>query len=263
MCIGCRADKAREWALRCMHENSLHRESCFLTLTYSEANLPPHGSLRYRDVQLFLKRLRKLVSPHKIRYYLCGEYGEEGGRPHYHLLVFGWKPHDQVAWRKSLSDVVCFESPTLRSLWKHGISTVGEVTMESAGYVARYVMQKLMGPDSRNGYAVIDPETGELAYRAREFNRMSTRAGIGKGWFQRFAGDVFPGDFIVFEGRRYPVPKYYTTLLKRSNVDSHDLVLQGREIRARRNAGDSTPERLKVREEVKRASMRNLKRSSL
>ena len=80
------------WALRCMHEAKLHDRNCFVTLTYDDLHLPPHGSLRYRDIQLFHKKLRRRVGA--FRFFLCGEYGEQLGRPHYHACYFGMFPPD-------------------------------------------------------------------------------------------------------------------------------------------------------------------------
>ena len=60
-CQGCRLERSRQWAVRCLHESKLHADNCFLTLTYSEEHLPRDGSLHIKHVQDFLKRLRKFV----------------------------------------------------------------------------------------------------------------------------------------------------------------------------------------------------------
>ena len=70
--------------MRCMHEAQMHECNCFVTLTYEVAP----RSLQYEDFQKFLKRLRK-NSGKAVRYFACGEYGEEGGRPHFHALPLG------------------------------------------------------------------------------------------------------------------------------------------------------------------------------
>lgn len=95
-CIGCRLERSRQWAIRCMHEASLYEDNCFITLTYNDDHLPSNGSLDKTHFQKFLKRLRKSIYPQKLRYYHCGEYGDEGGRPHYHAIIFGWSPSDKV-----------------------------------------------------------------------------------------------------------------------------------------------------------------------
>ena len=86
-CIGCRMRRASDWSLRVMHEAQLWKENCFVTLTYGHGKLPPNGSLDHGDFQLFMKRLRKRVGK-PVRFYMCGEYGDEGGRAHYHACLF-------------------------------------------------------------------------------------------------------------------------------------------------------------------------------
>ncbi len=69
-CIGCRLDKSKEWAIRCVHEAQMHEANCFITLTYNAENLPSDGSLVKEHFQKFMKRLRK-TTPQKIRYFHC------------------------------------------------------------------------------------------------------------------------------------------------------------------------------------------------
>jgi len=88
-CIGCRLDRSRQWAIRCMHEASLYERNCFITLTYSDEFLPNDRSVNVRHFQLFMKKLRKRFGPN-IRFYHCGEYGEKTSRPHYHALLFNF-----------------------------------------------------------------------------------------------------------------------------------------------------------------------------
>ncbi|ACZ33198.1 conserved hypothetical protein [Chlamydia pneumoniae LPCoLN] len=89
-CRFCRTQHAKVWSYRCVHEASLYEKNCFLTLTYDDKHLPQYGSLVKLHLQLFLKRLRDRISPHKIRYFGCGEYGTKLQRPHYHLLIFNY-----------------------------------------------------------------------------------------------------------------------------------------------------------------------------
>ena len=97
-CIGCRKEYARQWAMRCLHEASLFDENSFVTLTYDDKHLPAGGTLVKRDVQLFLKRLRRKFSDRTIRYFFSGEYGGDTLRPHYHGCLFGFAFPDQVAF---------------------------------------------------------------------------------------------------------------------------------------------------------------------
>ena len=96
-CVGCVLDRSRDWALRCVHEASLHERNCLVTLTYDSEFLPPFGSLVPSDLQKFLKRLRKSLGA-DIKFFACGEYGETGGRPHYHLCLFNCDFDDKEPW---------------------------------------------------------------------------------------------------------------------------------------------------------------------
>ena len=69
-CIGCRLDRSLSWALRCVHEASLHDQNCFVTLTFNDSSLPSDASLKVADFQNFMKRLRQEVSPRKVRFFI-------------------------------------------------------------------------------------------------------------------------------------------------------------------------------------------------
>ena len=86
-CIGCRLERSRQWAIRCVHEASLHERNCFITLTYRDECLPTNGSLDLDAFQKFMKRLRRRFGE-GVRFFHCGEYGENFGRPHYHAILF-------------------------------------------------------------------------------------------------------------------------------------------------------------------------------
>ena len=86
-CVGCRLEHSRQWSVRIMHEASMHAPSSFVTLTYEESKLPAGGALVYEDFQLFMKRVRKKFGP--TRFFMCGEYGDENRRPHFHAGLFG------------------------------------------------------------------------------------------------------------------------------------------------------------------------------
>ena len=128
-CRGCRATRAREWALRCVNEASLHPRNSFITLTYSPEHVPWDGSLDVRHWQLFAKRLRKELGP--FRFLHCGEYGS-GFRPHYHACVFGLDFAGDRRMYKRDGKSELFVSPQLESIWGKGFCTVGHLTYESA-----------------------------------------------------------------------------------------------------------------------------------
>ncbi len=145
-CIGCRLDKSKQWAIRCVHEASLYDNNSFITLTYNTEHLPEDRSLEVRVFQLFMKRLRKRFGT-KIRFYACGEYGDQNGRPHYHACLFNHDFQDKKLWKRGKDPSLdLYRSADLEKLWPYGYSSIGEVTFQSAAYVARYIMKKITGP---------------------------------------------------------------------------------------------------------------------
>lgn len=197
-CIGCRLEKARQWAIRCVHESKLWENNSFVTLTYNDLNLPIDGSISKREVQLFMKRLRKEYGE-GIRFYACGEYGEENKRPHYHLILFNIQFNDREL-HSVRNGVKLYRSRKLEEIWTKGYSTIGDVTFESASYVARYVTKKITGDKAENHY------NGKIP----EFALMSRRPGLGKGFVEEYYKDIYVKDEIIMRnGLKMKPPKYY------------------------------------------------------
>lgn len=185
-CIGCRSDHAMMWSVRCYHEASLHRFNSFITLTYSDENLPSDGLISKADLQKFFKRARK--SGLKFRYFACGEYGDITHRPHYHILMFGQDfLHDAVQLNSDL-----YTSETLQNLWPPGHVWVGSVELHSIMYVAGYTQKKISDPDT--------------------FTLMSRKPLIGHDWLERFSDDIVRTGRICIDGREFVVPKRYLEL---------------------------------------------------
>lgn len=254
-CIGCKLERSRQWAVRCMHESSMHEDNCFVTLTYNEDTIPSDWSLRYRDFQLFMKRLRKSAN-FPVRFYMCGEYGETYSRPHYHACLFGYRPSDLYDWRKSASGFKLYRSSSLESIWSAGSVEVGDVTFESAAYVARYIVTKNSGKEY-----IVDPDTGELYARPPEFTRMSLKPGIGYPWYEKYKREVFPLDRVVVRGVECKPPRYYTLLLDRQAPFMAADVEYERYVRAVDAAADNTAERLRAKEVVCKVRISKLHRS--
>lgn len=253
-CTGCRLERSRQWAMRCMHEAQMHEVNVFITLTYDDANLRSL-SLVYRDFQLFMKRLRKHHSVFDVklwqwvpRFYMAGEYGDNFGRPHFHACLFGVFFEDRVKYRRLPSGFDIYTSTTLSDLWPFGFSSIGDVSFESAAYVARYLMKKRTGINADKHYECVDGETGEIIQREPEFNHMSLKPGIGGHWFRQFRGDVFEHDYVVVRGNKMKPPKYYDRLLKEADAFESEYVGYMRGVKAEAVAIDNTAERLAVRE---------------
>ena len=243
-CIGCKLERSRQWAVRCMHEASLHEDTSFVTLTYRDEALPRFGSLLMDDWQKFFKRLRRRIDV-RLRFMGCGEYGEVSNRPHYHACLFGYAFPDRVHWSTRGGHDV-FRSPLLEEVWPYGQSEIGSLTFESAAYVARYCVKKITGKAAEAHYQCVDPETGEMGSRLPEFATMSRRPGIGAGWFDLFADDVYPSDEVIVNGVATKPPRFYDKLLEVSSPDVATEVSKAR--RRSRNREDETPARLSVRE---------------
>lgn len=259
-CVGCRLERSRQWAVRCMHEAQMHTKNCFITLTYNNEHCPKDFSLDYRDFQLFMKRLRKRFKDVNIRFYMAGEYGESYDRPHFHACIFGFDFEDKRYFRRTETGSILYTSKILEDLWPFGYSTIGDVTFESAAYVARYIMKKQTG-DNVSRYEYCDLETGELIKRKPEFNKMSLKPGIGMKWLEEYEDDVYPHDHVIIRGKKSKPPRYYDNLYKRKFPEEFEMIQFAREREGRARYEDNTLERLQVREKVAKAKLSMLKRT--
>lgn len=256
-CIGCRLERSRQWAIRCIHEAARHEENSFITLTYDDDHLPEDRSLNVRHFQLFMKKLRK-NNDHKIRFYHCGEYGDTTDRPHYHAILFGHDFEDKILWKNN-NDNPLYISDSLTETWGKGFCTIGDVTFQSAAYVARYVMKKINGDHAQDHYQYIN-EYGEVFDRKPEYTTMSRRPGIGHGWFSKYQGEVYPRDEVIVNAHPVRPPKYYDRILENENPKAYRKVRGKRVQKAKEHSHDQTPERLKVREKVQNARLQLLPR---
>lgn len=270
-----------------MHESKTHRYNSFLTLTYDDQHLPQHGSLRYKDFQDFNKRLitaafrggmegtiafsptvnderSYAASRHgrtsNIRFYMAGEYGSQLGRPHYHACMFGVDFRDKSYLGRTPSGSKLWRSATLEKLWPHGFSSVGEVTFESAAYVARYVMKKITGTKAKKHYEKIDPTTGEIIELTPEFNQMSRATGIGKTWLKRFEADVYPHAKVIVRGHKTNPPRAYDKWYRAEHPIQWEAIEYDRFLAGQANHQEQLPHRLKARETVTAAKISQLKR---
>lgn len=259
-CIGCRLDKSLDWATRMVHESKLHDENCFATFTYDEDNLPTDGSLVPHHFQDFMKRLRKRLQPQKVRYFHCGEYGDDYHRPHYHGALFGFRPDDLELFGYSNMEPI-YTSAFLDSVWTHGKVVLGELTFESAAYIARYTTKKVNGDQKDAGHYIRScPITGETTEVLPEYATMSRRPGIGGDHYERYSADIFPSDEVVINGHVRRPPRYYANLYRDANQEGFACVRQRRKEFYASHRDDCTYERLVAREKVKEAQFAQLRR---
>lgn len=218
-CVGCLNSRAQEWATRCHFEALSHPRNEFVTLTYDDKHLPPGGSLRYEDFQRFVRSLRD--SGRRLRYFGAGEYGTRFQRPHFHACLFGVGFDDRVLHSRSPAGERVYRSDELSSHWPHGFAATGNVTLASAAYIARYILQKGRRDDDR--YRRVDSSTGEVFYVEPEFNFMSLKPGIGLNVWQRYGQAMRDNDNVVIEGSARPIPKYFLRVFARDAVNLPEL----------------------------------------
>lgn len=271
-CIGCRLEYSRQWAVRCVHEAQMHEYSSFITLTFSDEHLPSDRSICKRDFQLFMKRLRKRISRDygiEVRYFACGEYGEERQRPHYHACIFGFDFPDKIPQGTNSQGDTLYSSSYLSKCWQFGFNIIGSVTFESCAYVARYICKKHKGKDSPDSYEIIDKDTGEVHFQEKEFCLMSRRPGIGSSWFEVYGSDTNK-DFITLRGVTMKLPKFYDMMIQKKELSfgpvrpgfsEFDNRVQHRREEAYKHRDNCTNERLRIRETVKKAQLNFLKRN--
>mgnify|MGYP006902734804 CR=1 FL=1 len=185
-CLGCRLDYSRVWAMRIVHESTMHEldgGNCFVTLTYRDPiecsmdqlekrlYVPDDWSLHPKHFTNFMKRLRKYFEPQKIRFFYVGEYGRKCkhgidlesvncplcfvGRPHFHACLFNLSFDDLEAYQSD-GGVMRYTSPTLEKIWGYGFVDVGELNFASASYVAGYVLKKVKGIKQPDHYMTVE-----------------------------------------------------------------------------------------------------------
>ena len=198
-CQQCRLKYSRDWAVRCMLESKKYKHNEMLTLTYDPEHLPMVDgidtatgektkvpTLCKRDLQLFMKRLRKAFNGETIRFFACGEYGDKNKRPHYHLILYNINIPDKRSFGVNERGNEQETSEIIRKIWNKGIVGLCPVTFESCAYVARYIFKKQKGGNSANLY--------ELRGQQPEFVLMSRRPGIGHDFYNANKDDIYKTD---------------------------------------------------------------------
>ena len=242
-CRGCRAERARTWQLRCIHEASERKENCFLTLTYDMHHLPPGRTLVKADLRKFMKRLRRRISPKKISFYAVGEYGDRFGRPHYHVLLFGHDFSDSVFHRYSEKGYALYRSRTLSALWPFGNAWIGQVSGETAGYCTSYMVDK---------YTNADPDEERKFYGNREppFHTMSKRPAVGASWMAKFGEEALRNSgTVIYKGREVPLPQGYDKFYECEDPEA----VKAHRVRKKRAALKVTEEQREKRAEIWKA----------
>lgn len=227
-CHNCRKAKSREWALRLLHESTLWDHSIFLTLTYNDDHLPYDMSLRKTTLQKYLKRLRKRIGDRKIKYYACGEYGPDGGRPHYHMVIFGLALWEHQLGSPRGKGYEILGGPGFTAWHPRGFVAGGSINYGSLRYITDYVSKKSDIPtrlrqqrlddlqiNIRSTYLepVADVVHLKQGYQVQRPFQLCSQ-GIGKEYLhkhkERLLRDM---GCAVTTGKIAPLPRYYVKKL--------------------------------------------------
>lgn len=276
-CIGCRLAKTREWKLRLMMENSMWKESCFITLTYDDDHLHVtpcgHVTLWPDDIQKFFKRVRqslhrwkmkndpdyrfdyekhresmwmaepfRIPSPPLLKNYYCGEYGDKFGRPHFHAIVYGTKFDHKGSWwiHHYEGDVPVYTSNELIDLWPYGLPTVDVVNPERCGYVAGYVQKKIY----------YDPMQYFREYGCCVFPYARQSQGLALSYYKEHEDDLWLNHDLRprMKGVSYSMPRYF--------VKKDDRLSAAMEIISMRNADVNLERELRYADDVNKGYMK-------
>lgn len=193
-CPPCKLRRINGWVFRMLQELKRSSTAYFITLTYDTRYVPisPNGfmTLRKKDVQDYMKRLRKLCPQSKLKYYFVGEYGGKTGRPHYHAVIFNVPSQQYI-----------FDAWALNGI-NFGSAHIGQVTTDSIAYCMKYIdkltEKKKHGRDDR----------------VSEFSLMSK--GLGSNYLSQETKDYHTADltrmYITKEGgHKIAMPRYYKT----------------------------------------------------
>jgi len=279
-CFGCRVDHRLMWSIRIIHEASMHMDSfgnSWATLTYRDPEactdqqyknghfIPADYSLKPSHMSDFVRSLRRGNRDHKIRYFYCGEYGDENHRPHYHICIFNHSFSDQYLWKDD-EGFYTYSSVELNSHWPYGFTTVAPLNLRTAAYTAGYALKKITGKRAQEHYLRCD-EHGEAYWLMPEYIRMSTGrgkpSGLGASFYEKFKTDIFPSDTspVPGHGTRQLVPRYYQNILAEESPAMLEEIKELRKEFITTHAADFTPERLRDKYVCARAKESQLKRN--
>lgn len=247
-CIGCRLDYSKEWANRGYLESLYWDNNYFITLTYDDDHININdyvedeegftytndgewgGTLIPKDLQLFIKRLRKYMKTHhdndNIRYMACGEYGGQTARPHYHLIVFNLNlPTESFYNPRIINKNYYYQNSVIEKCWKYGFSNICPSNWNTIGYVARYITKKINGKESDQYYA----EKGQV----KEFFRVSLKPAIGEQYYRDHWQEIYERDEIIIVNRAGAVaskpPKYFDELFKKDHPEEYKILQRKRQ----------------------------------
>lgn len=186
-CLPCLKRRVSGWSFRLRQQDKVAEKSMFITLTYDTKYVPITNkgfmTLCKRDVQLFLKRLRKAHNGPAIKYYSVGEYGGKTMRPHYHLIIFN-----------------CNETE-VSNAWRLGEIHFGTVSGASVGYVLKYMVKPSKIPLHKN-----DDRTPEFSHMSKGLGMNYLTPAMRKYHMDDLVGRTC---IIMEDGVKISMPRYY------------------------------------------------------
>ena len=220
-----------------------YNQKCFITLTCREEMIDevfPGYSLDHTYFQKFMKRLRRYLEYHgiphkKLKYLISGEYGTHNThRPHFHLILFGWKPADLKASGRSKKGYQQYKSKFLEELWGAGFVEVGDVDEHTAPYMVKYMVKySEVKQEDEVIKEVIDDETGEIktvkervpfTVLGREVRKpyiVYPKTMLGLDYFLDHFEQMFANGFIYdSRGRKLGIPRSFLKYADKQPDDS-------------------------------------------
>lgn len=274
-CMGCRIEKARSLAIRCMHESEMFEFNCCLTLTYDDDHIDEDHSLRPDDWKTFIHNLRQtdegfqeVICPddkirRPIRYIQTGEYGDIDQRPHHHAMLFNYDFIDKQYLYTSDAGQRYYESQRLEELWPHGIAHISEVNSSAANYICRYCTKKIIEEIEETKYQRINENTGEIYEVLPEYSTKSNRPGLGRFWLDKYGKETFDRGYLYSNGHKAAIPKYYERIMETINPCSVYKVKMDKKKEMMKRPKETT-KRKAQKDRALKLKMKNLKeRNSL
>ena len=289
-CIGCRLEYSKQWATKGLYEAECHKENWFLTITYDQDHLPdantmidtktgeelgenPFGSLKEKDLTDFIKRLRtqykRKYNKTGIRYMACGEYGDQGNRPHYHMIAFNLPiPIETLKFHEYNENYeAMYRCTELEQIWGKGMIVAAEVNWNTCAYVARYITKKVGIPTQEDYYKCLGIQP--------EFFRMSRRPGIGREYYEKHKEEIYKKDELIIKKygggtMKVKPPKYYDKLYDLEYPEEFEKIKKERKKQTEiinqikyRQTSLYKQYQLKAEEETKEAKTKALKRTKV
>lgn len=188
-CANCMVRSRQEWVFRLRMEYKECNFGLFVTLTYDDEKLPLDGVSK-RDIQLFLKRLRKYFNSQVLRYFIVSEYGDHTHRAHYHGLLFF-----KCDRKNDIYDII-------EQSWQNGFVQFGEIEEGSIVYCTKYCLKKSDVPKGANP-------------NFRLLSKMHGGIGIQHALdlSDYYTSRLDKPQRVTYQDHTAPMPRYYRTKL--------------------------------------------------